>query len=142
MNLVRSKRIQAEPQNADGTPLLTRERKIEETNYTSLGRRDDGGGQGMVECKSVRRLCVEGEVDGRGDPCADRKGGGRGGEGLMTLITGGCRRRRRLRGFQKSKVCIAADRRVRPPENAMLFRPCTEIERDYPVSLHPLLVAV
>lgn len=72
-----------------------------------------GGGQGMVECKSVGRRVEDVGVDGwKGDPCADRKGraspsGREGeGEGLMTLITvetGGCRRRRRLRGFQKKK---------------------------------------
>lgn len=112
-----------------------------------------GGGQGMVECKSVGRRVEDVGVDGwKGDPCADRKGraspsGREGeGEGLMTLITGG--RNGRLSSpsssawISKKKVRIAADRRVRPPENAMLFRPCTEIERDYPVSLHPLLVAV
>lgn len=109
-----------------------------------------GGGQGMVECKSVGRRVEDVGVEGwslRGSKGPSLPFGEEGErEGLMTLITGG--RNGRLSSpsssawISKKKVRIAADRRVRPPENAMLFRPCTEIERDYPVSLHPLLVAV
>ena len=84
-------------------------------------------------CKSVQRRGREGKTD----PLRGSKGCDPGGDDVNykrseTLSSSAW--------ISKSKVCIAADRRGRPAENALLFRACIEIERDYPgvrESLHP-----